>query len=454
MKFRLMIPLLLVTVCLLAACGGDDGGDGGAASATPTAITQQEAPTPTEAATEPASEAVTDTEAVTESEAVTEAEETGATESMTGTADMTGTAEMTETEGVIDTGAGGELATPDAGTAITGTTGITGSDERTGTPDGTPGAITTDTGALTDTVTAAGQDAASVPGVLRASELLGFDVQNADGEDLGDIEDALIYLDQGCLDYMLLSFGGILGLGENQYLIPWRAVSLQPELQRVLLNIDPAVLNEAPVFDPNNLPDMTAADWDADLLTYWETVDIFDQAADGEAGAATGTMTDTAPMTGTEGMTAATGVMAQPCGDSAASATVGATETTTDTATSGEGQLNVEMPRVIRLSELLGYGVQNAEGEDLGAIEDIMVDWRREQLAYAILSFGGFLGLGEKWFVIPLDQLTLDPIEQRLVFDIEPERLENAPGFDADQLPDTTDPNWDQDIRDYWLENQ
>jgi len=313
--------------------------------------------------------------------------------------------------------------------------------------------------------------AASMRGVLRASELLDFDVQNADGEDLGDIEDAMISLDQGCLDYMLLSFGGILGLGENQYLIPWHAVSIQPDLQRVLLNLDPEALNEAPVFDANNLPDMTAEDWDVDLLTYWETVDIFEQEAEGEAGATTGAMTDTATMTGTEGMTGtgattgatgAAGAMGQPCVNGAAGttagtttgATTGASETTTDTAASGEGQINVQTPHIIRLSELMGYGVQNSEGEDLGAIEDIMVDWRGEQLAYAILSFGGFLGMGEKWFVIPLDQLTLDPVEQRLVFDVEPERLENAPGFDADQLPDTSDPNWDQDVRDYWVENQ
>jgi hypothetical protein len=79
-----------------------------------------------------------------------------------------------------------------------------------------------------------------------------------------------------------------------------------------------------------------------------------------------------------------------------------------------------------------------------------VIDWQNSRLAYPIISFGGFLGLGDKWFVIPFDAVTLNPLDQTFIFDVEKEMLENAPGFDPDQLPDTTDPTWDADVRGYW----
>jgi sporulation protein YlmC with PRC-barrel domain len=291
-------------------------------------------------------------------------------------------------------------------------------------------------------------------GVVRASQLLDYDVENAGSDDLGSIEDALVSLNQGCIDYMILSFGGILGLGDHDYLIPWRAVQIDPANARLLLNIDPQVLNDAPVLDPNNLPDMMAEDWEAPFVEFWRSVTISAPAHLEPAAPMTGTesMTDTTAMTSTARMEGAT----QPCGQMTATGGVSAEASTgvTGTAAASETGINVEVPGVIRLSDLLGYDVRNPDGEDLGAIEDIMVDWRQDRLAYAILSFGGILGMGEKWFVIPLDQLTLDPLNQRLVVAIEPERLQNAPGYDPNVLPDTSDPNWDEEIRNYWRQIQ
>ncbi len=98
----------------------------------------------------------------------------------------------------------------------------------------------------------------------------------------------------------------------------------------------------------------------------------------------------------------------------------------------------------------MDFNVRNSNGDDLGSLEDIVIDWQHSRLAYPIMSFGGFLGIGDKWFVIPFDAVTLDPVNNNFIFDVEKDRLENAPGFNQDQLPDTTDPNWDQEIRSYW----
>jgi sporulation protein YlmC with PRC-barrel domain len=90
-------------------------------------------------------------------------------------------------------------------------------------------------------------------------------------------------------------------------------------------------------------------------------------------------------------------------------------------------------------STIIGDAVVNEYGEDLGKIEDLMIDLEQNRIAYAVLSFGGLLGIGEKLFAIPLEALRLDPENKRFVLDVERERLEQAPGFDKDDWPDPGD---------------
>lgn len=88
---------------------------------------------------------------------------------------------------------------------------------------------------------------------------------------------------------------------------------------------------------------------------------------------------------------------------------------------------------------IIGDGVVNEYGEDLGKIEDLMIDLDHNRVAYAVLSFGGILGIGEKLFAIPLEALRLDAENHRFVLAVERERLEEAPGFDKDEWPDAGD---------------
>src|SRR5215510_6455012 len=76
---------------------------------------------------------------------------------------------------------------------------------------------------------------------------------------------------------------------------------------------------------------------------------------------------------------------------------------------------------------LAGDSVRNMAGEDLGKVEEIMLDVRRGRIAYAVLSFGGFLGMGSKLFAIPWSALTLDATDECFILGVPKERLENAP---------------------------
>lgn len=94
--------------------------------------------------------------------------------------------------------------------------------------------------------------------------------------------------------------------------------------------------------------------------------------------------------------------------------------------------------------------VVNSYGEDLGRIEDFMLDLENGRIRYAVLSFGGFLGIGDKLFAIPPEKLRVDTENQQLVLEIDRARLENAPGFDKDHWPDTTKPDWQVEVYEFY----
>jgi len=75
---------------------------------------------------------------------------------------------------------------------------------------------------------------------------------------------------------------------------------------------------------------------------------------------------------------------------------------------------------------------------------------RSGRVGYAVLSFGGFLGMGEKLFGVPWNALKLDTQNKRFVLDVTKDRLEDAPGFDKDHWPDMADQSWAQGIHSYY----
>jgi sporulation protein YlmC with PRC-barrel domain len=108
------------------------------------------------------------------------------------------------------------------------------------------------------------------------------------------------------------------------------------------------------------------------------------------------------------------------------------------------------MTVALSASALIGTEVQNRDGEDLGKIEDFMIDRQRGCVAYAVLSFGGFLGMDEKLFALPWQAMRIDTQKERVIVDIEREVLENAPGFDKDHRPGTVDDDWLRELYIYY----
>lgn len=100
------------------------------------------------------------------------------------------------------------------------------------------------------------------------------------------------------------------------------------------------------------------------------------------------------------------------------------------------------MRTVLSASSLEGNDVKNAEGEKLGDIKEIMLDTSDGRIAYYVLSFGGFMGLGDKLFAVPPEAMRLDQEEECFILNVDQDRLEDAPGFDKDNWPDMTNPEF------------
>lgn len=127
--------------------------------------------------------------------------------------------------------------------------------------------------------------------------------------------------------------------------------------------------------------------------------------------------------------------------------TVGGREMRDDYRTGSTGRV---YRRVLSAGTLKGDAVKNPAGDDLGKIEEIMLDLSSGRVAYAVLSFGGFLGIGNKLFAIPWQALSVDEDAKEFILDIDKQRLENAPGFDKDNWPDMADREFGTKVYSYY----
>jgi sporulation protein YlmC with PRC-barrel domain len=105
---------------------------------------------------------------------------------------------------------------------------------------------------------------------------------------------------------------------------------------------------------------------------------------------------------------------------------------------------------LLRSKALFEYRVKSPQGEDLGKIEEVIIDMEVGRVAYAVLSFGGFLGLGNKWVPVPWDAVVLRPAEKVLLLNIDKDKLQRAPNFEGTTLPELANQQWGAVIHTYY----
>jgi sporulation protein YlmC with PRC-barrel domain len=119
------------------------------------------------------------------------------------------------------------------------------------------------------------------------------------------------------------------------------------------------------------------------------------------------------------------------------------------TATGGSGEA-LRHQQSYRASKIIGSTVRDAQGRRIGQIKELVLDSRRGEIAYVIVSFGGVMGVGKKLHAIPWRAFQLGDTENHYVLAADRETINLAPGFDKAKWPDMADQKWSTEVERYW----
>jgi hypothetical protein len=124
--------------------------------------------------------------------------------------------------------------------------------------------------------------------------------------------------------------------------------------------------------------------------------------------------------------------------------------TKTDRITTAAGVAIEETDRLIASDKVEGTAVYNRQSERLGTVHNFMVDKSTGRVAYAVMSFGGFLGMGESYHPLPWRVLTYDTRQGGFVVDLDPGRLKKAPSYTATSMPNWADRAYGNRVDEYY----
>jgi sporulation protein YlmC with PRC-barrel domain len=235
------------------------------------------------------------------------------------------------------------------------------------------------------------------PEFLSSGTLKGDKVVNEAGEHLGNIEEFIIDLQDGRVAYAALSFGGFLGMGDKLFAIPWNALKLRVHEHAFLLNIPRDVLEKAEGFDKSTWP--LTRDGLSGTYTYYGYQPYWQTPLGGQT---------TIPG-----------------------------EAESERAARTRSMTGRDSPDFLSAGTIKKDKVVNEAGEHLGKIEELMIDLHDGRVAYVVLSFGGFLGMGDKLFAIPWQALKLKLHDHVFLLDVPKKTLEKVEGFDKNNWPVT-----------------
>lgn len=103
-----------------------------------------------------------------------------------------------------------------------------------------------------------------------------------------------------------------------------------------------------------------------------------------------------------------------------------------------------------KASNIIGKKVGNPQGDSVGEVKEVVIDPRSGRVVYVVMSFGGFLGLGEKLFAIPFGAFDYNVSKSEYVLKVSKEQVKAAPGFDTDHWPSMADEKWNREIHAYY----
>jgi len=242
--------------------------------------------------------------------------------------------------------------------------------------------------------------------LIRASQLSDYTVLDQNLEYIGKLNDLIINIEDRRVYYVTMQSDDLLGFGGKVFPVPLQALKIPEEpienpLEEnvLILIITKEGLESAPNYDIN-WPNPTNPNFD-DIQGFWKDIG-----------------------------------MDVPINNPAS----------TDIYT-------------VKTSILLGYNIKNNQGENLGKITDLLFDLKTSEVSYITLEFGGFLGLGDSLYIIPINKFQFtsqnrndNPMPPLIILNVNSAILSKAPVVELERFPDTTVDGWDTELRKYWTQ--
>jgi sporulation protein YlmC with PRC-barrel domain len=231
--------------------------------------------------------------------------------------------------------------------------------------------------------------------VLRTADIIGTAVRNKQNENLGKIDDLVIDMKTGEVRYAALGYGGVAGIGAKMFAVPLNKLTYKlgepnnREARHFVFDVPKSQLDNADGFDTSHWPKFADAKF-----------------------------------SGTEAQRATN---IQP----------------------GREGADVAFETVFRASKIKGMDVRNEKNENLGSVDELVVDLTKAHTKYLALSFGSVFTGGNKLFAVPLAHCTLTHANDKTfikLVGVSQDALKSAPGFDKNQWPDMADPEWHRRI--------
>jgi sporulation protein YlmC with PRC-barrel domain len=245
------------------------------------------------------------------------------------------------------------------------------------------------------------------PTLQKINTLIGENLENTKNQSLGRIEDVVLNSNRDRVAYFIVSHGGVLGIGAKYTAVPWSFVALKNTGKTCVLNMSKERFDQAPAFTGGHWPDMSNPQWSHAVYQFFTESGTMEKAA------------------------------AHGQGEHAMHEGAG----THQWAAAGESRHFWG----VRHSKLIGMEVKNGKGQDLGDIEDIVIDANKGNVAYGIVSFGGVLGVGEKYAAVPWSAMELRPAQRICHLNTDKKTLESI-AFKPSEWPNLANPSYARNI--------
>jgi len=230
----------------------------------------------------------------------------------------------------------------------------------------------------------------------KANEILGMTIKNRQDEKIGKVDELAVDLEAGRIVQVIVSSGGVLGIGDKTFAVPPRAFSRDADQKVLRLDIDKEKLNGAPAFETSKWEVYSDTNRVVEIYRYYGQEPYF--------------------------------VAGQPVpGDSRLPRNY--------TSSSTLGQVE-------KASKLIGMTVKNKQDEKVGKVDNLMVDLENGRIVHVIVSSGGFLGIGDALSAVPPSTFHYDTAQRILHLDTTKEALAAAPHFKSNEWPSLDDPGY------------